>query len=311
MAIRGVFGARMRARRLGLPLRAQRRARRARYGGRRTQLKGFTATQSKSIMAAIGRSDETKYIATQIADNSWLDAPIHTPGTDILPLVPVITPGTGEFQRVGRKVTPTKCRVDITLSFPQYDLGSASPDVTASQANAIYVVMYILRSKNYKCWNEYLNAPTPEWNYLLDDGAGNAVPFGYTVTPSSGSPYLATKNTFLQYPVDTSHYTQVRKKIVKLTRNQGFDRTAVSGEAPHMGASYWKGSFTYKLPKLIYDDTERSPTNGFPSNANLMLAVGYTFQNNLWSQDQVGGVSQTALPLLSFTARSHVWYKDA
>lgn len=291
----------------------RRRRGRANYGGKKTHLKGFTKAQSNTIMRAIGRKEETKYIATQIADNSWLDAPIHTPGTDILPLVPAITPGTGEFQRVGRKVTPTKCRVDVTLSFPQYDLGTTSPDITASQANAIYVVMYILRSKNYKCWNEYLNASSPEWNYLLDDGAGNSVPFGYLVTPSSGPSFLATKNTFLQYPIESSHYTLVRKKIVKLTRNQGFVRSAISGEAPNMPQSFWRGSFTYKLPKLIYDDTERSPTNGFPANANLMLAVGYTFQDNLWSQDQVtaGGTSQSSLPLLSLTARSHVWYKDA
>lgn len=287
------------------------RARRARYG-RKPALKGFTKLQSKTIMRAIKGQEETKYIATQLATQSLVDSAIHTPGTDILPLVPVITPGSGEFQRTGRKVSPTRCKVDVSLTFQQLDLGTPSPDITTAQANAIYVVLYILRSKSYKCWNEYLNASTPEWNYLLDDGAGNAVPFGQLVTPASGPSFWATNTAYLQYPVDTSHYTLVKKRVVKLVRNQGMVRSAVSGEAPNLNSSFYHGSFSYRLPKLIYDDTERSPSNGFPTNANLMLAVGYAFADNLWSQDQIAGPnSQASMPLLNMTIRNHVWYKDA
>lgn len=287
-----------------------RRGRGRRYGGRRTRLAGFTKAQSNSIVRFVGRSDETKYYAAQLAVNSILDGPIHTPGTDILPLSPPIPQGTAEFQRVGRKVMPTKCRVDVSVSFPQVDLGTESPDITGSQANAIYVVMYIVRSKTFHNWSQY-NTDGLEWQYLLDDGQGGSTPFGQTITPSSGPTYLATNNQFLGYPIESSHYTLVKKKVVKLIRNQGFVRSAVSGEAPNLAQSYWKGSFTYRLPKLIYDDTKGSLTGAYPTNSNLLLMAGYAFCDNLWSQDQVGGVSQTALPLLSWTARNHVWYKDA
>lgn len=280
------------------------------YGGKRTRLPGFTRAQSNAIVRFVGRNDETKYFAQQLAQNSILDGPIHSPGTDILPLSPPIPSGVAEFQRVGRKVTPTKCRVDISVTFPQVDLGTTSPDITPSQANAMYVVMYIVRSKTFHNWPQY-QTDGLEWQNLLDDGQGNSVPFGQTITPTSGPSYLATNTQFLQYPIESSRYTLVRKKVVKLVRNQGYVRSAVSGEAPNLPQSYWKGSFSYRLPKLIYDDTKDANTGAYPTNSNLLLAVGYAFCDNLWSQDQIPGSSQTALPILSITARNHVWFKDA
>lgn len=299
---------------LGLRMRVGRRRRgRARYGGKRSQLKGFSRLQSRTILNAIGRSDETKYFASQLAQNGILDSAIHTPGTDILPLCPPVKAGTGEFQRVGRRISPTKCRVDISVTFPQADLGTPSPDITYSQANAIYVVMYIVRSKTFKNWTQY-NADGLEWQYLLDDGQGNSVPFGQEITPPSGPPsFWATNTQFLQYPIETSRYTLVKKKVVKLVRNQGFVRSAVSAESPNLPQSYFRGSFTYKLPKLTYDDTADNGTSPYPTNANLMLMAGYAFADNLWSQDYLttGPSVQASLPLLSWTVRNHVWFKDA
>lgn len=301
--------AQLRARR-GAAVAGGRRRGRARYG-KRAPLRGFTALQSNSIIRAIKGKEETKYFATQLAQNQLIDAAIHTPGTDIMPLVPPIPQGTGEWQRVGRKVSPTKCRVDISATFGQLDLGTPTPDITPSQANAVYLVMYVLRSKTYKNWTEYLNATTPEYNFLLDDGQGNSVPFGSQTTPASGPSFWNTNTQYLQYPIETSHYTLIKKRVVKLVRNQGYLRSAVSGEAPNLNSSFYTGSFTYKLPKLIFDDTERGPTGAYPTNSNVMLAVGYAFADNLWAQDQNVGTSQAALPLVSITCRNHVWYKDA
>lgn len=289
-----------------------RRRRRAMYRGKKTVLKGFTRAQSNAIVKYVGRSDETKYFATQLAQNGILDAAIHTPGTDILPLCPPIPQGTGEFQRVGRKVTPTKCRVDISVTFPQADLGTPSPDITYSQANAIYVVMYIVRSKIFKNWPLY-QTDGLEWQYLLDNGQGASTMFGQQITPPSGPSFYATNTQFLQYPIETSHYTLLKKKVVKLVRNQGFVRSAVSAESPNLPQSYFTGSFTYKLPKLIYDDTKDVGTGTYPTNANVMLMAGYAFADNLWSEDYVvaGSTTQASMPLLSWTVRNHVWYKDA
>ena len=139
-------------------------------------LKGFTATQAKSLRRFVAGKEETKYYATQLAINQLIDPAIHTPGTDIMPLVPKITQGTDEFQRVGRKVVPSKCRVDVQLSIGDVELGTATVPGLAN-ATSLYVVIYILRSKLFKSWEDY--AASDDWNYLLDNGSGGSTPFGF------------------------------------------------------------------------------------------------------------------------------------
>lgn len=276
----------------------RRRVRRAQYGGRRKSphLKGFSKVQARSIVKAIGRKEETKYMATQLALNLALDAAIHTPGTDVLPLVPAIHQGTGESNRVGRKVTPTKSYVDVTATFNQ----SGSPPAIAT-AREIYVVMYLLKSKVYKNWQQWLAAPSPQTNYLLDDGAGNSVPFG-TNDPSLG---YTSNTSFLQYPVDQSEFTLLKKRIVKLVRNDGFMNGTPGGATqPNLPQSSWSGRFYFKLPKLLYDDSA-AIQGGYPTNACVMMAVGYA------NADNATTIVPDGYNALSITARAHWWFKDA
>lgn len=285
------------------------RGRRNRYRGKRTSLKGFSRTQTRSLARYLGRSEETKYFSQQLCVNQLLDAAIHSPGTDIMPLVPPVPQGTGEWQRVGRRISPTKCRVDLSLTFGQVDVGAA-PSAEVLYGEAIYVAIYILRSKEIHNWPQF-NTST-EWQYLLDDGQGNSTSFGI-LTPGGGSnpSFWTTNMQHLQMPIETSHFTQVRKKIIKLVRNQGNVRTGVSGEAPNMSSSFYKGSFTYRLPKLMYDDTKDAPSGTYPTNSTVVLALGYAFADNLWAQNQVPDGQVQPIPMLSVTARNHVWYKDA
>lgn len=303
------FKRRARARRAVAAMARRRRGGRARRG--KGPLKGFTAQQSNSIRRVIAGKEETKYIATQLALNTLVDPAIHSPGTDIMPLVPKISKGTDEFQRVGRTVTPSKCRVDIALTFPDVAQGNTVP-AGFHNAAEIYVVMYVLRSKVIKNWDSF--ASTTEYQNLLDNGAGQSQAFGYIVTPTGGGPSFWTSNTsFLQYPVESSHYTLLRKKVVKLVRNTGgmFDGT---GSSTNLVGSAWRGSFSYKLPTLYYDDTPITVPIAYPTNANVMLAVGYAWANNLNAEAiDAGGNEILPVPpqLLSITVRNHVWYKDA
>lgn len=59
------------------------------------RIKGFTVQQSLALRRAINRNDETKYIATQIADLNFA-APIGS-AADCVPLVPKITQGTDDY----------------------------------------------------------------------------------------------------------------------------------------------------------------------------------------------------------------------
>lgn len=279
--------------------------------GGKGALRGFTAQQSKSIRAAINRTEETKYYAKQLAQNTLVDAGIHTPGTDILPLVPAIPKSLNEFGRAGRSVRPTKCRVDVSLTYPDVNAGSTLPSGLHNAAQ-IYAVMYIVRSKVIKNWDAFVGSS--EYTNLLDDGNGNAAPFGYIVNAGTGSAFWTANTTHLQYPVESSHYTLLKKKVVKLTRNNG-GMFLGDGATQNLPSSTWRGSFSYKLPTLQYDDSPIASPLAYPTNTNVMLMVGYAFANNLDALSVTGGdppyAPFTVPQLLSWTVRSHVWYKDA
>lgn len=289
----------------------RRRARRARYGRTKTQIKGFSPTQAQSLVRYMGRNEETKYMATQLHLNTSLDAAIHSigqpaTGSDWMPLVPKISVGVGENQRIGREVKPIKCRVDVALTFNQ-NIGEATAYTQFSQQ--IYAVMYILRPKAYKNYALLETAgstfnPAP-WGQLLDYGDGTSGPFGQIVAPG----VLNTNTSHLQLPIETSEFTLVRKKIVKLTRNGGemnWGLPANQGPTPNLPSSSFKGSFSFKLPKLKYDDTQVN-FGGYPTNTALSICFGYVTADNLNSPNS----GQPLSNLLNVTSRAHIWYKDA
>lgn len=294
--------------------RYNRRPRRARrYGKRKTNaLRGFTKQQTISLKRAIGRSEETKYQATVLCANQGLDPAIHTPGTDCLPLVPKILAGTGENQRVGRRVTPVRCKVDVNVSFTQSNLGlqPAGPPAYQSYAQHIYVVMFIVRSKSYK--NYYQWSLSQNWQNLLDNGDGTSVPFGYEITPSVGSPFWTADTRSLQKPIETSEYTLIRKKVVKLTKNVGMIDSGITGQSqmPNLPSVSYRGSFSYKLPALEWDDTQTA-FGSYPTNANVMLMVGWCYGDNLGTYYFTGeNVPSPPDSILSLTATNHIFFKD-
>lgn len=261
------------------------------------------------IKKVVRGQEETKYFSTQLALNQTLDGAIHTPGTDQLPLVPRIVQGTGSSQRIGSKITPTKCRVDVCATFSQLNPGITPTDPTINNANEIYVVMYILRSRRLKNWTDY--RATTEYQRLLDNGDGTSNPFGSVVSGAT-TPFWTTDTHYLQQPVEKSAFYQVKKKVVKLVRNQGSMQDGTTGAIPNLPSSAWKGSFTYKLPKLIYDD---EPETGggvepYPMNSCVFIAFGYALATNYGDANIVGDGAVPQPPALSVTVRNHVWYKD-
>lgn len=274
------------------------------------------AKLSKPVKRAIKRivkgQEETKYIATQLMLNQSLDAAIHTPGTDMVPLVPLIKEGDQENQRIGRQVRPTRCRVDVHATFPQSNPG-LTPPVFQTSANEIYAVFYILRSKRRHNWTDFQGSA--DWQRLLDDGAGGATPFGLNSAPAYGG-FWFTNSSLLQYPINTSEFTLVKRKVVKLVRNQGNMLENNPTAAPNMSQSAWSGSFYYKLPTLKYDDSTNpvNPTaEPYPTNTCVFLAAGYVFANNIngYNADPEGNPASAIDNSLSLTVRNHVWYKDA
>lgn len=285
--------------------------RRRRIGRRRVLPK---KTLRKVVKQTIMRNEETKYWATQLALNQPIDPAIHTPGTDCLPLVPKITQGTDSFQRVGRRVMPTRCKVDLHLAFKQPNPGQAPP-VYSQYAQQIYIVVYILKSKAVDNWFRF--AQQTDYMGLLDNGDGTAQPFGSLLTPSGGGPAFWTANTSdLEKPIETSEFTLLQRKVVKLTKNVGNIDTGVAGnsQVPNLQTTSWSGSFYYKLPTLLYDDSTNGVTlnGGYPTNTNVFMAVGWCYADNNGTYYMDANGDQLAPDqIVSMTARSHVFYKDA
>lgn len=272
----------------------------------------LTRPVKRAIKKIVRGQEETKYFAKQLMLNQSLDAAIHSPSTDMVPLVPPIVEGDQENQRIGRVVKPTRCRVDICATFPQTNPGQ-TPPVFQTSANEIYVVLYILRSKRRHNWTDF--AASTDWQRLLDDGAGGAAPFGYNSQPAYAG-FWFTNTSLLQFPINSSEFTLMKRKVVKLVRNQGNMLENNPTAAPNLPQSCWMGSFTYKLPTLKYDDST-TPTNPtaevYPTNSCVFLAAGYAFANNFngINTDPEGNPASAIDNSLSLTVRNHVWYKDA
>lgn len=293
------------------PVRRNRRRpqRKRNYGLRKSKaLRGFTKLQSATIRRAIGQSEETKYNATVLQLNRFIDPAIHSPGIDMLPLVPKIATGTQENQRIGRKITPVRCRVNVNVAFAQSNPGSQNPDPTMSRAGQIHVVMYVLRSKSYK--NYYQWSQSPNWSYLLDNGDGTSVPCGYQ---AGVSPFWTLDNSYLSKPIESSEYTLIKKRVIKLTKNVGMTDTGVAGnsQVPNLPSTSYSGSFTYKLPTLQYDDTNNVLFQGYPTNSNVIIAFGWCYADNMGTYDvDAEGNPLAPASQVSITAVNHVWYKD-
>lgn len=262
---------------------------RRRYvGGRRAKkgaLKGFTKLQSISLRRAIAGNEETKYIATQLCDLNFA-APIGS-ASDCVPLVPKITQGTDDFQRVGRKVKPVRSYVDVFLGFNQNIDGN--PLQTSQQ---IYAVLYVVTSK---IWKNYNNVPTGPgiFNKLLDDGDGTSTPFLGSLTD-------------LAKPVNRDEFTPIRKYVVKLTRNPGLQNNAsvaAGGLSTNQYTMSGRLRIPVKLPTLHYDDNALTVDGGYPVNTAPMMCIGWCYTD--------GSLVGLGDAILHVNARQHVWYKDA
>lgn len=282
------------------------------------------AKLSKPMKAAVKKivrgNEETKYHAEQLLMKNTLDWGIHTPWSpssvgDTMPLVPRIAQGDGNFQRIGSRVRPTKCRVDIEAAIAEAAIGL--PQVNTATED-IFLVMYILRPKTSKNFEQFTNLAVPAsgayTDELLDNGDGTSKAFGNPIT-IGGSTFVYTNASDLQLPVNREYFTLVKQKVVRLVKNTG----STNGDGTNYpnvtrGGSSWRGSFTYKLPSLKYDDDPKSASlnGGYPTNANMVLCVGAALASGLDSIQYVGGEASSILPNpVILNVRTHYWYKDA
>lgn len=280
----------------------------------------LSAPVKRAVQKIVRRQEETKYHAEQLLSKNQLDWSIHTiydpvnavPVGDILPLVPRISLGDESHQRSGKKVRPTKCRVDVEVSIAEAPTGLPQFGVFT---NDLYVVMYLVRPKttrNFEVFAAQKNT-IPQWQLLLDNGDSTSKAFGNPYTPTGGSQFWYSNASDLQLPVNSEYFTLIKKRVVRLTKNTGGTNQDGTGVSTNIGRSSWRGSFTYKLPTLIYDDQSTvNYTGGYPTNTAPMLMIGSCLANGDDSVLYTSGEIVNVLPNpIQLNVRTHCWYKDA
>lgn len=283
----------------------------------------LTKTVTKEVKRIARSTQETKYYAEQLLQKQSLDWAIHTyydpsngqQGGDILPLVPRIRMGEGTFQRDGGKVTPTKCRVDIEVALAETEYGLPPLASTNPYSNDIFVVMYIVRPKGFKNFEEFATSKAVTAQDFLDNGDGTSKGFGQLAALSPSGQGWYTNASDLQRPIDKDYFTLVKKKVVRLTKNVGL--SSMDGNdvhAPNLGKSSWRGSMSFKLPTLRYDDavTNAQYTGGYPTNSCMALMIGSCLTNGCDSLGYTEGAASAVLDNpIRVNVRTHYWYKDA
>lgn len=278
------FQARSRARAV---MRQGSKPRRPRLGAKAKKqiIKGFSLAQSVALRKAINRTDETKYISTELTNLSYA-APIGS-ANDCVPLVPKISQGVDDFQRIGRKVKPTRSYVDVYLGF------TPNLDGTALQTSQqIYAVIYVVTSKIWKNFNSLPIGPGI-FNGLLDNGDGTSGPFQGSLSD-------------LSKPVNRDEFRGLKRYVVKLTRNPGLQNEASvagGGLSTNLHTMSGRLRIPVKLPALHYDDYTTTTTGGYPVNVAPVMCIGWCYTD--------GSMVGLEDPNLHVYARQHVWFKDA
>lgn len=239
---------------------------------------------NERVKSVILRAQETKFVVRPPANfntNFTLqDFTAFTSGitstNEIYGIIPDISQGDDDFQRIGNTIQPTKLTVKVNLA------------INATNSQSVYADVYFLTSKTVKdqtLTNGILTAQ------LMNVGDGTNAPY-------DGTSYTA------MLPINKSEFTVLAHKRVLLQKGSGDPNTALSGAglASTNTFAYTKSfSQNIKLPaKLTYEDSARvQPSNSFP-----FMVVGFCGTD-------VNGNLAPITARVFVQAQSHLYYKDA
>lgn len=188
--------------------------------------------------------------------------------TDILKLIPDVSPGNGDNQRTGRYIMPTAASVRCKVMLAPNTTGStgwASPQISAYD---LTFVAYLLQSVSFKNYRDlYVEN---DFGKMLDDLSGGTCNF-------DGS-YSAAN-----LPVEKGYYKVLAKKRKQLRSSGLFTApggviTQVSNNNSAPLVHEWTWNLKKHLPKkLIYPESTVSVAQGQnePLNSSIFWCVGY------------------------------------
>lgn len=217
--------------------------------------------------------------------------------SDILQLVPYVTQGTDNWNRLGQKITVQNLTLhgSVRVALPILQA------VPLSLLSNLKVVIYVLQHRTLKSYDSLRSLNN--FNQLLDTGEGTTAGFGGQVCDD-------------KMPVSSNYYTVCHRKVIRL-KWAGVQPNSTS-EAPVTSLSIancgeWKADFTIDLtkdiPKVLEFPDQTSPavplpptTVNAPTNSSLFMCMGFINDggpSNL-SAPTVGQIEQTYVSRLLF-----------
>lgn len=241
---------------------------------------------AKRVLAVLKRQEETKYVANDYSaagtpnGSNWLVSPTLATLGDFIPAIPQLTQGTGDFERIGAKVSPMKVSATLKIGFEPMDLSS----------NSLIGVIYYGTSKTEKTWQNANPLPTPA---ILDNGDG-------TVSSWTGT------RAQLNCPIDKQTFN-MKRIVFRLSKTAGLQNSDVATGAANGNMSTSNGlsekSFTlnFKPPKTL---TYGATANLYPQNYAPFYAISFCHADG--SAATVGDRN-----LVTVSSKVHMTYKDS
>lgn len=241
----------------------------------------------KAIQRVVNSNVETKYVSfypysnSQGTLNGTNFTPAITTAGECYALIPPIRVGPGDHQRIGQTIQPTSLTVKGFVS------------LFGNQADSfdILVDIFFLTSKTLK---DQQQQGILDMNQLLNNGDGTNAQYDGSYVHGN-------------YPLNTTAFSLIKRKTIRLTKPFGNMNTALCGGDPVNTANYssekYSKTFSVKIPlpkNLKYlTDADTTPTNAFP-----FVCLGWRNASNC---DASGITNQ----LIKSTMMTHLYYKDS
>jgi len=235
----------------------------------------------------VNRNVETKYVSYYPYNNTsgLLNSTNFTQAinssAEAYALIPPISVGSGDHNRDGNVIMPTSLTVKGFVSLLQNNDNSAMVDVD----------IYILRHKAIK--DVAYELQLGNLADLLN--SGNGFNTGYDGSWRHSA-----------MPINSSTYTLVKHKKIRLQKGWGDNNTYISGAnesvaaynvSPQLQKNF---SIKVKMPKYLKykNDTDTTPSMDYP-----FMVIGWNVPTNL--------DTTTSINVVKATASTHLYYKDA
>jgi hypothetical protein len=258
-------------------------------------VRGQAETKSAAFYQSANNGSSTSPATGLFQDRGWAvqNNTITNNNTDLLQLIPYISEGTADWQRIGKTIRPVSFTVKGTIRIT----GSLVASVASPMTN-LDVYLYCLQHVQLK---DYTNLRARnDFSQLLETAEGSTTRF------------LGNALDGMMPVADGYYQVLSRKKIQLKYGGANLPGGTLTTPVSVANAHFWSNDFTFNLSKhipkkLVYpedDVTLPATVYNAPTNSSPFMAIGFV-------DEQVGNPAGSLVrPWLEQTYIATLNYKD-